>query len=315
MKSLYSSYTQKDWILVCVRFIIGAMFIFSGIVKLFPIEPFELKFVELGVANWTIAPFIARFVIAGELFLGLMLLLNIKPRITAVASLAVLVFFTFYLIYDFIKNGNEGNCGCFGTVIVMTPLESIVKNLLMIPLVTALLLMNKRAFDFKIPILVISLVMLAIALPFVIAPLEDMESHENANSEKVDYKFPLELIPNFTINGRKIDLSKGEYIIPLMNVNCSHCKKAAYKLHILNKQNNLPPIYLVLLGKEEEVPVFVQETKADFPYYLHPDENTFFEIAGNAIPRIFYIRDGIVKAKFNEVSLTESSLLEAMKRP
>ena len=173
MKNLYGNYTFKDWILVLMRFIIGGMFVFSGLVKLFPIEPFELKFVELGVTNWTYAPFFARLVIAGELFLGFMLLLNIKPRFTAATSLSVLVFFTLYLVYDFLKNGNDGNCGCFGTIIVMTPLESIVKNLLMIPLVVALLLMNKREFNLKIPISIISLVILAIAVPLILSPLEN----------------------------------------------------------------------------------------------------------------------------------------------
>ena len=120
-------------------------------------------------------------------------------------------------------------------------------------------------------------------------------------------------MPDFNIKGSKIDLTKGEFIIPFMSVGCSHCQKAAYKLHILNKRNKLPPIYMVLLGTEKEVPVFIKSTKADFPYYLS-NEDSFFQFVGNSMPKIFYIKDGVVKAKYTELSLTEASLLEVIKR-
>ncbi|HWZ22319.1 MAG TPA: DoxX family protein [Cytophagaceae bacterium] len=313
MKNLYNSYSFKDWIVACLRISLGVMFIFSGFVKLIPIEPFELKFIELGIANWIVAPFMARLIIAVELFLGLMLILNIKPRATVRATIIVLVFFTFYLLYDILKNGNDGNCGCFGTIIVMTPVESIVKNLLMIPLVLILMLMNTKELNFKIPILISLLAIVSIAAPFILYPLDDLEDREAINSEKIDYPFPVNTLQDFNSKGSKIDFRKGEFILAFMSVECLHCKNAAYKLYIINKQKKLPPIYMILLGTEEEVPNFVSETKADFPYYLF-NKTDFFQIAGNSVPRIFYIKSGIVKAKFDSNSLTETSLSEALQK-
>jgi uncharacterized membrane protein YphA (DoxX/SURF4 family) len=312
MKNISITYSTKDWIIVILRVIIGLLFVFSGVVKLIPIEPFELKFIELGVANWTIAPYLARFVIGGEVFLGLMLILNIKPRLTAITTLAVLILFTLYLLFDIIKNGNDGNCGCFGTFIVMTPLESIVKNLAMIPVVLFILFMNKRSFDYKTTMFITLLLTASLSMPFIIYPLDDPESHLNANSENIGYTFPVELIPDFSLNGKKVDLSKGEHIVGFMSAKCLHCKKAAYKLHILSRQNQLPPIYLVLMGSDEDIPTFVKETKADFPYYIY-NKDEFFKISGNAIPRVFYLREGIVKAKF-DVTFTEDQLLNVLKK-
>lgn len=313
IKNLLITYTAKDWILIFLRFFIGLMFIFSGLVKLIPIEPFELKFIELGVANWAVAPFLARLFIALELFLGFMLIFNIKPRIISWATLILLIFFTLYLLFDIVKNGNDGNCGCFGTMIVMTPLESIIKNLLMIPIVIFILVANKKEFKFKTPVFIAVLTILSIVTPFVLYPVDDLESHVNTNSEKVDYEFPVNLMPDFNIKGNKIDLTKGEFILSFMSVKCLHCKNAAYKLHIINKQNKLPTIYMVLLGNEKKVPDFIKETKADFPYYIF-SENAFFQIAGNSMPRIFYIKNGVVKAKFDSRTLTEEALLKAIKR-
>src|ERR1700743_2718426 len=200
MKKLYNSYTSKDWIVALLRICLGMIFIFSGFVKLIPIEPFEIKFIELGVASWTFAPFIARFIIALELFLGLMLILNIKPRTSFIATLAVLILFTFYLLYDILKNGNSGNCGCFGTIIVMTSLESLVKNLLMIPLVLILMVTNTKELNFKTLIVISVLAVVSLATPFVVYPLDNLEDHEAINSEKVNYAFPVNLIPEFNFS-------------------------------------------------------------------------------------------------------------------
>ncbi len=309
MKRFLVGYTTEDYLLLFLRIVLGALFLFSGFVKLIPIEPFEFKFVELGVANWATAPVLARLIIAGEILLGIMLLFNIYPRKTAIATLLLLIFFTLYLGVDIYRNGNSGNCGCFGTFIVMTPLESIVKNLLMIPLVLVLLYRNKRAFGFRPTLITTILIIVSIATPFILYPPDSLDNYLNANTEQVDYPFPVDKIPDFQIEGRKIDLTKDEHIIAFFSIHCLHCKNAAYKLYILSQQHKLPPVYMVLLGKEEEVAAFKKETKGDFPYYLFNDNN-FLRITGNSFPKIFYLKNGIVKGKFDTSTLTEETLLK-----
>ena len=52
----------------------GLVFIYSGYTKLYPIEPFEFTFVDLGIAGWKSAPFIARFMIGLEFLIGFLLI-------------------------------------------------------------------------------------------------------------------------------------------------------------------------------------------------------------------------------------------------
>ena len=59
-----------------LRILIGIVFIVSGLAKLYPIEPFEIVFVDLGISNWIAASIIARLVIVFELFLGLSIIFN-----------------------------------------------------------------------------------------------------------------------------------------------------------------------------------------------------------------------------------------------
>jgi uncharacterized membrane protein YphA (DoxX/SURF4 family) len=312
MTKLFEAFTKKDWLLAVLRFFIGALFLFSGFTKLVPIEPFELKFIELGIAGWTTAPYFARLLIAAEILLGTLIILNIKPRLVSILIILLLAFFTLYLGYDILKNGNEGNCGCFGTTIAMTPLESIIKNILLLPLVIIVMVYNKKEFVFKPFLLIPILTIVAIVLPFVIYPVDDnIEMNINSNTDRVGYKFPVELMPDFQINGKKIDLTKGEYILPYFSLQCSHCKSAAYKLHIISKQHKLPPVYMVLLGNPDWIPEFIKETKADFPYYSFNDNN-FFKISGNSFPKVYYIKDGIVVAKYDALTFQEGNLMKAL---
>ena len=46
-----------------LRIIVGLTFVLSGLAKLYPIEPFEIIFVDLGVSNFLFAPFLARFIL------------------------------------------------------------------------------------------------------------------------------------------------------------------------------------------------------------------------------------------------------------
>ena len=57
-----------------LRFLLGAFFVFSAIVKLYPIEPFEYTLIEHGLAGWGMAPYLARFIVISEAFLGLALI-------------------------------------------------------------------------------------------------------------------------------------------------------------------------------------------------------------------------------------------------
>ena len=61
------------WIL---RILLAGLFIFSGISKTDPIWAFDKQLVDLGIANWCIAPFITRLIIALELTIAIALMQN-----------------------------------------------------------------------------------------------------------------------------------------------------------------------------------------------------------------------------------------------
>src|SRR5690554_1640604 len=114
----------KKGVLVFLCILMGAVFIFSGYTKLYPIEPFEYTFVDIGMAGWQLAPFVARLLIGLEFLIGVLLVFNLHLRkIIYKTGIALLLFFSVYLVLLIFFTGNKGNCGCFGSHLEMTPLQ------------------------------------------------------------------------------------------------------------------------------------------------------------------------------------------------
>lgn len=131
MSSLSSFFRDNNRLTWLLRGLVAVLFVFSAVSKLFPIQAFEKQLVDLHIASWCLAPWLARGIIAFELFLGLAFLQNhFFRKFILPATAALLLAFIVHLSWQIISTGNTGNCGCMGQLIPMTPLEAIIKNIL-----------------------------------------------------------------------------------------------------------------------------------------------------------------------------------------
>lgn len=114
------------------RIIISFLFLLSGVSKMFPIWMFEKQLVDLGVCGWCEAPYFSRLLIALEMAIGIAILQkHFLRRFVIPVTALLLVAFCVHLSIEMVKHGAmNGNCGCFGQLIPMTPLEAFIKNVL-----------------------------------------------------------------------------------------------------------------------------------------------------------------------------------------
>lgn len=125
------SWLNRPGFVFALRVLVAALFILSAISKLYPVQAFEKQLVDLHIASWCLAPWLARGIIAFELFLGLAFLQpHFFRKFILPATAALLLAFIVHLSWQIISTGNTGNCGCMGQLIPMTPLEAIIKNIL-----------------------------------------------------------------------------------------------------------------------------------------------------------------------------------------
>jgi uncharacterized membrane protein YphA (DoxX/SURF4 family) len=113
--------------------ILGLLFLFSGFVK--GIDPLgtayrvEDYFFAYGTEWMMPGAVVLSFILnASELVLGALLLLNIKPKLTAWLVLIMMIFFTVTTLNDALNNPVP-DCGCFGDVVIMTNWQTYYKNL------------------------------------------------------------------------------------------------------------------------------------------------------------------------------------------
>ena len=127
------------------RYAVGALFIFSGIIKVNDPVGTQIKLTEyFEVFASDIAPFFAWFVPAAlflsvflsvlEVVLGVALIIGYRMKVTVKILLAMIVFFTFLTFYSAYFN-KVTDCGCFGDAIKLTPWQSFYKDIILFILI------------------------------------------------------------------------------------------------------------------------------------------------------------------------------------
>ncbi|ASS49011.1 MAG: hypothetical protein A3D31_05245 [Candidatus Fluviicola riflensis] len=127
---------RKQQVIWGLRILLSFLFLLSAAAKLFPspyfaMTTFEIKqLLPMGFSETTAAYF-SRTLIGCEFALGFLLLQpHFLKRLIIPVSFLMLLVFVIELTYEISTSGNSGNCGCFGTLLPMTPLEAIIKNII-----------------------------------------------------------------------------------------------------------------------------------------------------------------------------------------
>jgi len=130
------------------RFLVGIVFIFSGLIKLNDPVGTQIKFEEYFEVFAQDVPFLHDFFMglvpftlvmsvlfcAAEIVLGVALLVSYKPKVTTWLLFFLIVFFTFLTFYSAYFN-RVTDCGCFGDAIKLKPWTSFGKDVVLTVLI------------------------------------------------------------------------------------------------------------------------------------------------------------------------------------
>ena len=135
------------------RFLVGGLFIFSGLIKVNDPIGTAIKLEEyFDVFSSDIAPFFHAFIpfslplsvilVVFEVVLGVAILIKYRMNITVWITFGLIVFFTFLTFYSAFFN-KVTDCGCFGDAIKLTPWQSFYKDLILLILIVLLVAYRK----------------------------------------------------------------------------------------------------------------------------------------------------------------------------
>jgi hypothetical protein len=96
-------------------------------------------------------------------------------------------------------------------------------------------------------------------------------------------------------------LTSGDKLVAVFNAECEHCQETARELGALAaKSANFPPIYVLMFSENEAaISAFAEKTHTNYPYHLISADE-FFNLIGASPPRIYWLQDGKVKARWDE---------------
>ncbi len=304
---------KKNSISWSIRIVVSALFILSALAKLskgqlldspyFAISTFEVKqLYTLGFSE-TIAPYFSRTLIGIEMALGLLLLQKnwLSKFIIPVTTLLLLVFIGHLTYVTFLSGGNSGNCGCFGELLPMTPIQAIIKNIVAVALLVYLYKLlpkvsNNGNFWILTTVLFASILWIYMLAPiqppasnFTVSPMNEtpqdsieevavvVDTIKKDSPVKKDSiaKIETELLnePKKVKSGNAqyfASIDKGRKILCYFVPGCDHCRTAAKELTEMRKKDaSMPPLSILFMNEEADlIPDFFKEAGATYPYKI-----------------------------------------------
>ena len=263
-----------------LRLLFALSFLFSAYTKFVVPGYFEITLMDQGIASSReLAAHLTRFFIGLEFALGVLLFFPYYTKKVVLFSIGLLGVFSLHLAYLFFLGDNE-NCGCFGEMISMNPAQSLLKNAILLSVAFWLYFKKEKETQSKPIYLVFAAIIVASMWLFLPLPGKDAQKFNAFTS--------------FVGEGR-VDLSKGEVLVAVFNLDCEHCQEAATALGQLIDEQQLPPIYVLYFQEgSTSVSEFETITETNFPHTFI-DTDTFFNLIGASPPRVYYLKHGEVQ--------------------
>lgn len=299
---------QTKYIPIVIRSSISFLFILSAVAKLYPspyfaISTFEVKqLYPLGFSG-DLATYFSRVLIGIEFALGVLIMQKhyLRKLIIPATLLMLAVFTTHLSIVSIVNGGVSGNCGCFGSLLPMTPIEAILKNVVAMVLLVVLLKLMPKKDESKSNFWVLSTAILAFVLMlFMLAPIQAKSNFVDVTGADPDENISIETLapvksdsivetikkdtlkkvvteikdePLHKKSGYGVYFSKidnGKKVLCFFVPGCEHCRVAAKELTEMKaKDKNFPEIRIVFMNEEADlIPEFFKFSGAEYPYKI-----------------------------------------------
>src|SRR6187402_3567972 len=162
---MMSVYKKKS--LLVIRWIVGLLFIFSGLVK--ANDPLGLSYkMQEFFEVWNLH-FLNDYTLAFSLLMnvfevlaGIAVIIGWSMRLFSWLLLLLIIFFSFLTGYA-LFSGKIKTCGCFGDCLPLTPAQSFIKDIVLALLILVLFLNRNKIFSSIKPFAAVALLLVCVA--------------------------------------------------------------------------------------------------------------------------------------------------------
>ena len=305
---------------------IGGMFVIAAILKLMSIDEFEIYIYSFNVLDFLLTSFVSRIIIAGEFILGLFLILKVNYKFTWNATMIVLILFTLFLIYVAIFR-NDTNCHCFGQLVELSPVESIIKNVIAMILLSidkwtslkpqsskfnaqsSTLKVQRSKFNVQSSKLKVQSSLLiatsTLLIVFVVSP-PDVIYNKIYSEEKEISSYVLQEsfddivkinFENDTIvldSTAVLETRERNLMIAIVSSGCKYCHLGVKKLSMIMKRKGTDTgnVNIFIWGSDDGILNFIKETDTEDLSYWKINPRQAIEITYGRFPVFIWLEDG-----------------------
>jgi uncharacterized membrane protein YphA (DoxX/SURF4 family) len=202
--------TYKKNTLLVIRWLVGLLFIFSGLVKANDPLGLSYKMQEFFDAwNWySFYDYTLSFSFIMNVFevlAGVAVIIGWRMKLFSWLLLLLIIFFAFLTGYA-VLSGKIKTCGCFGDCLPLTPLQSFMKDLILFVLILILFVNRKQIVTSINPVIAIVLLLLSVSsVSFLQAyviqhlPVVDCLPYKKGNNLVKEMQPPPKAVPDSVV--------------------------------------------------------------------------------------------------------------------
>ena len=293
-----------------VRVLLGVFFVVSAVAKWVDIDRFEVHVFSYNLLPLGVSLVVARLIIVAEILVGVGLIANIWHKFVNVCAVLMLVGFTLFLGYAALV-GRTDSCQCSGPLLEMNPVQSMLKNAVLLLLLW--ISMYAKAWSWRpkwwlwLPaVLAVPVTLFITSAPdnWLFGPGDEIYGVEALNKGLSDEG---ELGP--------LNLDEGRHVVAFVTVGCQFCRMADQKLTSIWERGGLDSsalTYLVTVKDTTTPPLTMVDTVFQRPAYVVGKE-TFMMITYGQRPMVMLLEDGEVKGSFHYRNIDEEQIVRFLK--
>lgn len=116
-----------------VKQLLGALFVFSALSKFVALDQFNVYVFSFGFVSLNLSILAGWAVVSFEMLLGVAMISNRYHRWVSWANIGMLLLFSIFLLYALLS-GRTDSCHCMGEMLPFNPLQSLLKNVVLLAL-------------------------------------------------------------------------------------------------------------------------------------------------------------------------------------
>lgn len=289
-----------------IRLGIGSMFIIAAFLKLWSIDELEIYIYSFDIFNFITTTVLSRLIISGELILGSFMIFNVYRRFTCFATLATECLFTLFLIFVTLFR-DDANCHCFGEMVELNPLESIVKNIVTMALLFFIMTKEESKHKAWLPA---TLCVLSLVVTFIVTPMDSLYKKIYSSEKEIstidlhdafDDIFKIDFTGDdmFVDSTMSLVHDKGKHLMVVVSSGCKYCQIGVKKLSLIvkNKGIDTDKINIVIWGSKEGVRNFREMTNTQDYSYWHIMPRQAIDVTYGRFPMFIWMEgDSVVSA-------------------